>query len=122
MYGEPFVDGSQTVAERLEARSDCPMLSGAADCPEADRLVVIRRNPANAVAHRATGVPATRLLIFISLIPLSMQDAVDANLLVGPRDKTLNNKLEEVFCRWYPRLRIQASWPGSWTHSKQART
>jgi hypothetical protein len=50
-------------------------------------------------------------------------DALGANLLVQTRAKILNNKLEEVSRRWYPRSsEFKSAGPDSLTHSKQVRT
>src|ERR1019366_7314930 len=66
MYGEPSVEGSQTVVEPLESRSDCPVPSGAPGCSAAIGLVVIRRSPANTVADLTIGNMDLRLLTFLS--------------------------------------------------------
>jgi hypothetical protein len=65
MYGEPSVEGSQTIAERLELLSERSVPSDAAGCSEAHRLTVTRKSPANMVADWIKEPLAIYLFMFI---------------------------------------------------------
>src|ERR1035438_10111782 len=82
MYGEPCVEDSQTAVVSLESRSACWATLGAAGCAAAMEAAIIRRIPANTVAHWTTGVMSKCLL---TLIPIS---------LIHPCQIAINNHAE----------------------------